>query len=95
MKEINAFNKNIMTHIKETELTKYKDRAYAIITQNNTSTAESYMCYNSEIMNRTYMFDRETLLSSQVSKITFDDIKKFINNIINSSNCIKIITKGN
>lgn len=95
MKEIDTFNKNIMTHVKEIDMKQYKDRAYAIITENDTSTAESYSRYNGEIMNRTYMFDREEVLSQQVPKITFNDIKEFINRIINSSNCIKIITKGN
>jgi secreted Zn-dependent insulinase-like peptidase len=55
---------------------------------------EVFNRYSSEIINRTYLFNRKEILLQQIKNITFNDLKNFIERIINNNNCIKIIIKG-
>lgn len=94
IEEIESFNKNIFSFIKESEISEYKIRIKNTLKIKDNNTAEVFNRYSSEIINRTYLFNRKEILLQQIKNITFNDLKNFIERIINNNNCIKIIIKG-
>ena len=94
-KSIEQFNENIFSFIKEAEMGEYKKRVRNYLNIRDTNTHEIFDRYQSEIISRTFLFNRKELLIKYIDSIQFNDLKKFINRIINEKNCIKIIIKGN
>jgi len=94
IESIDYFNKNLFSFIKESEMDEYKERVRNYLNIRDTNTHEVFSRIQSEIFNRTFLFNRKELLIKHIESITFNDIKKFIKRVINDKNCIKIIIKG-
>ena len=94
IESIDYFNKNLFSFIKESDMDEYKERVRNYLNIRDTNTHEVFSRIQSEIFNRTFLFNRKELLIKHIESITFNDIKKFIKRVINDKNCIKIIIKG-
>ena len=94
IKAIEDFNITILSFIKKSEMGEYKTRIRNTLKIKDNNTAEVFSRYSSEIINRTYMFDRKEVLLNQIKRIDFSDLVDFIKKVINKDNCIKIIVKG-
>jgi len=94
IKSIETFNKNILSFIKESKMSEYKERIKNNLSTKDNNTYDCYRRYSSEIINRTFLFNRKKLLINCIKSVTFNDLTDFIKRIINKNNCIKIIIKG-
>ena len=95
MKEINIFNKNIQTYIKNSEFKKIKETVIMELNQPDYNIDDKINKYLPEIIKRTYLFNRIQLILEQVQQLTKDDILQFAKQVFNKSNRVIVVINGN
>lgn len=76
-KEINNFNLTLLELIKEANLEEFKTSAENQLKEKDKSLSEVYSKYFSEIVSRTYLFDRKKIILQKLSQITTDSLLDF------------------
>jgi nardilysin len=95
MKEINVFNKNIQTYIKNSEFKKIKETVIMGLNQPDYNINDKIDKYLPEIIKRTYLFNRIQLILDQVQQLTKDDILQFAKQVFDKSNRVIVVINGN
>jgi insulysin len=96
MKEMNSFNSNILTMIKDSNINEFKKSAENHLNEKDTTLNDSYERYFSEIVSRKYLFNRKKIVLQQLSNITLDSLLKFAKKfIIDNTNKTEFLVQGN
>jgi secreted Zn-dependent insulinase-like peptidase len=82
IKHINQFNSTLIDNMKKIDLTKWKETVTNHLNKKETSIDDLYNKYNSEIINKTNLFDRNKLMLKYIDTITIDSLCQFITKFI-------------
>jgi len=94
IKHINEFNSTLIDNIKKIDLNKWKETVTNHLNKQETSIDELYNKYNSEIINKTNLFERNKLMLKYIDTVTIDTLCQFISKFILSNqkkNVLQII----
>lgn len=84
---INDFNKTLITNIKKINLNKWKETVTNHLNKKETNINELFGRYYSEIVQKTFLFNRDKLLLKELDKITIDSLCLFITKyVLNNKN---------
>jgi len=95
MKEINKFNKNIQTYIKNSEFKKIIETVIMELNAPEYNIDDKIDKYLPEIIKRTYLFNRTQLILNQVKQLTKNDILEFAKCTFDKSNRVIVVVNGN
>jgi len=88
---INEFNNKLIENIKKIDLDMWKETVINYLTEKENNTEDFINKYYSEILNKTYIFNRNELLLKYIDKINIDSLCKFINKYIINNKIKNII----
>jgi protease-3 len=91
IKHINIFNKTLIKKIKEQDLNKWKITITNHLTEKAQNIGELFKENYSEILFKTYLFDRNKIMLKYIDEINIEIICDFINNKILNNKKINII----
>ena len=95
MNEIDKFNKNIQTYIKNSEFKKIMETVIMELNEPEYNIDDKINKYLPEIIKRTYLFNRTQLILEQVRQLTKDEILEFAKRVFDKSNRVIVIVNGN
>jgi secreted Zn-dependent insulinase-like peptidase len=76
---INEFNLTLIDKIKKIDLNKWIETVTSHLNKKESNTNELYMKYSTEIIQKTYLFNRNELMLKHINEVTIDSLCKFIN----------------
>lgn len=94
---INEFNKTLINKIKQVDLTIWTDTVTKLLSKKDIFLNDAISKYYSEVLQQTFVFNRNELLLSNINKVSKESIIDFINKyIINNKNksIIQVYTKS-
>ena len=94
-KAITIFNNNFLDSITEEEFNKFVKATEQLLLERESSTAELFNKFVSEIVESHFLFNRDELLLRKIKDISFEKFKTFYKDKILNGKVIKNIVKGN
>jgi insulysin len=88
---INKFNDSLIENIKTIDLNKWKETVINYLNKKENNTEELINKYYIEILNNTFIFNKNKLLLKYINEITIKSLCKFIDKYIINNKCKNII----